>query len=67
METYCDDPDNKEPSLNLIIHVEVEYSHNSDANALIPPIESTKTKKEIGINILAWSDRRPPKSIAIPI
>jgi hypothetical protein len=60
METYCDDPDKKEQSLNLITHVEVEPSHNSDANALIPAIESTKEQnlkpKEILADSLYGSD-----------
>jgi hypothetical protein len=41
METYCKDEDVKEESLNLITHVQVEPAHESDANALIPAIEST--------------------------
>ncbi len=60
METYCDDPDEKEQSLNLITHVKVEPSHNSDANALIPAIESTKEQnlkpKEILADSLYGSD-----------
>jgi len=60
METYCDDPDEKEQSLNLITHVEVEPSHNSDANALIPAIESTEEQnlkpKEILADSLYGSD-----------
>ena len=42
METFCDDEEKKEEALNLITHVEVEPAHNSDANALIPAIESTE-------------------------
>ena len=42
METYCKDEDAKEESLNLITHVQVEPAHESDANALIPAIESSK-------------------------
>ena len=42
METFCDDKEKMEKSLNLITHVEVEPSHNSDANALVPAIESTE-------------------------
>jgi hypothetical protein len=60
METYCDDPEKKEQFLNLITHVEVEPSHNSDANALIPAIESTKEQnlkpKEILADSLYGSD-----------
>lgn len=39
METYCKDGES-DNSLNLITHIEVEPSHESDANALIPAIES---------------------------
>ena len=39
-ETFSDQ--NKEKSLRLITYVEVEPAHNSDANALIPAIESTE-------------------------
>ena len=42
METFCDDQDKKEKSLNLITHVEVEPAHNSDANALVPAIEAVE-------------------------
>ena len=42
METFCDDQDKREKSLNLITHVEVEPAHNSDANALVPAIEATE-------------------------
>ena len=44
METYHPDKDGKEESLNLITHVEVEPAHESDANALIPAIESSKKR-----------------------
>jgi hypothetical protein len=42
METYCDDDDEqvRAETLNLITHVEVEPANESDANALIPAIES---------------------------
>jgi hypothetical protein len=42
METFCDDQDEKDKSLNLITHVEVEPDHNSDANAIVPAIEATE-------------------------
>jgi len=42
METYCKDKEIKEKSINLITHVQVEPAHESDANALIPAIESSK-------------------------
>jgi len=43
METYTDtsDPEEKSKTLNLITHVAVEKACESDANALIPAIEST--------------------------
>jgi hypothetical protein len=44
METYCKDEEAKEESLNLITHVEVEPAHESDANALIPAIKSSKER-----------------------
>ncbi len=44
METFCDDENNKEDSLNLITHVEVEPAHKSDANALMAAIESTEER-----------------------
>ena len=39
METYCKDG-GSDKCLNLITHIEVEPSHESDASALIPAIES---------------------------
>lgn len=42
METYSDDK--SEDTLNLITHIEAEPSHLSDANALIPAIESTEER-----------------------
>jgi hypothetical protein len=61
METYCDgDEKEKKKSLNLITYVEVEPSHNSDANALIPAIESTEEQdmkpKEVVADSLYGSD-----------
>ena len=46
METYTDtdDKDQKDTTLNLITHVEVERAHQSDAKALIPAIESAQQK-----------------------
>jgi len=43
METYSkdEDPKSRKKNLNLITHVEVEPAHESDANAIIPAIEST--------------------------
>jgi len=44
METYHPDKDGKEESLNLITHVDVEPAHESDTNALLPAIESSKKR-----------------------
>jgi hypothetical protein len=60
METFCDDKEKKEETLNLITHVEVEPAHNSDANALIPAIESAEKQnlkpKELTADSLYGSD-----------
>jgi hypothetical protein len=42
METFCDEE--KEHCLNLITHVEVEPAHESDANAIVPAIESVEQR-----------------------
>jgi len=55
METYCKDEDAKEKSLNLITHVQVDPAHESDANALIPAIESTRQRKLSPEEVLADS------------
>ena len=59
-ETFCDDEQKKEETLNLVTHVEVEPAHNSDANALIPAIESTQRQdlkpKELTADALYGSD-----------
>ena len=59
-ETFCDDEQKKEETLNLILNVEVEPAHNSDANALIPAIESTQRQnlkpKELTADSLYGSD-----------
>ena len=57
METYTDtdDKDEKAKSLNLITHVEVERAHQSDANALIPAIESAQEKDLCPKQLLADS------------
>jgi hypothetical protein len=44
METYCKDEQERDKSLNLITHVDVEPAHNSDAHALIPAIDSTEKR-----------------------
>jgi len=62
METYTktEDESEKAQTLNLITHVEVEQSHKSDANALIPAIEETKEQglapKEVLADSLYGSD-----------
>jgi hypothetical protein len=53
METYSEDK--KQTVLNLITHVEVEPSHNSDAHALIPAVESVKEQKMMPEVVLADS------------
>jgi len=53
METYCKDKEIKEESLNLITHIEVEPAHESDANALIPAIESSKKRSLAPEELLA--------------
>jgi hypothetical protein len=57
METYTDtdDPKQKAQTLNLITHVEVERAHESDANALIPAIESTQQRELAPKELLADS------------
>ena len=60
METFCDDEEKREESLNLITHVQVEPAHKSDANALIPAIESAEKQnlkpKELTADSLYGSD-----------
>ena len=53
METYCKDEDGKENSLKLITHVEVEAAHKSDANALVPAVESAKQRDLLPEELLA--------------
>ena len=53
METYCKDEEGKEETLNLITHVQVDPAHESDANALIPAIESSKKRGLAPEEILA--------------
>ena len=60
METFCDDEKEKEQSLNLITHVKVEPAHESDANAIVPAIESVEERelkpKEVMADSLYGSD-----------
>jgi len=60
METFCKDEEIKNETLNLITHVDVEPAHKSDANALIPALESVKDRnlapKEVSTDSLYGSD-----------
>ena len=62
METYTDTEDKevKSKTLNLITHVEVEKACDSDAQALLPAIESTKKRglgpQELSADSLYGSD-----------
>jgi len=53
METYCRDEEVKDSTLNLITHIQVERAHESDANALIPALESTKERNVAPKEVLA--------------
>lgn len=55
METYSKGEDPKEKDLNLITHVEVQQAHESDANALIPAIKSTRQSNLAPKEVLADS------------
>lgn len=57
METYSDEDDEetKSQTLNLITHVEVQTACESDANALIPAIESAKERDLAPQELLADS------------
>lgn len=72
METYCDDDkEDKENVLNLITHVKVEPSHNSDANAVIPAIKSVENQnlkpKELILDSLYGSDDNIEKAKEINV
>lgn len=60
METFCDDEKEKAHSLNLITHVDVEPAHISDANAIVPALESVEKRdlkpKELQADSLYGSD-----------
>jgi len=60
METYCDDEEEKDQTLNLITHVDVEPAHKSDANTIVPAIESVEKRdlkpKELMADSLYGSD-----------
>jgi hypothetical protein len=68
METYATDEESKAKTLNLITYVEVERAHESDANALIPAIESTQRRnlgpKEAVVDSLYGSDENVEKARA---
>jgi hypothetical protein len=57
METYAatDDKEVRGKTLNLITHVQVEPAHKSDANALMPAVESAKECGLDPLEILADS------------
>ena len=57
METYCKDEDEeqRDRTLNLITHVEVESACESDAHALIPALESTIERGLAPAQVLADS------------
>ena len=71
METYCKDEERKEKSLNLITHVHVEPAHESDANALIPAIESSKERgfapEELLADTLYGSDENCQKAAELGV
>jgi len=71
METYCKDEEVKEQSLNLITHIEVEPAHNSDANALVPAIESSKERglapEELLADTLYGSDENCQKAAKLGV
>jgi hypothetical protein len=60
METYCKEGEKQKTNLNLITHVQVDPAHESDANALIPAIQSADelnlTPKELLADSLYGSD-----------
>jgi len=57
METYCtnEDEQEKDRTLNLITHVEVQTACESDAHALIPVLESTTERGLAPTQVLADS------------
>jgi hypothetical protein len=56
METYSkdEDPKSRKKDLNLITYVEVEPAHESDANAIIPAIESTNRRVQGPLPMACW-------------
>ncbi len=61
----------KEGSLNLITHIEVEPSHESDANALIPAVESSEERglapEELLADTLYGSDENCQKAAKLGV
>ncbi len=55
METFSKDEEVKDETLNLITYVDVEPAHESDANALIPAVESVKDRKHAPKEVLGDS------------
>jgi len=55
METFCKDKEIKDETLNLITYVDVEPAHESDANALIPAVESVKDRNLVPEEVLGDS------------
>jgi len=66
METSCKDEDAKQGILNLITHIDVEPARESDANALIPAIASSKQRglapEELLADTLYGSDENCQKA-----
>jgi len=71
METFCKEEETREKSLNLITHVDVEPAHESDANALIPAIESSKERglapEELLADSLYGSDENVQKAAQLGV
>ena len=71
METYCTDENAKKENLNLITHIEVEPAHHSDANALVPAIESCKERglapEEVLADALYGSDENCQRSAKLGV
>jgi hypothetical protein len=73
METYTDtdNKDTKAKTLNLITHVEVESAHESDANALLPAIQSVNERglspKKVLADSLYGSDENQGKAEKIGV
>ena len=57
METYCtaEDEQEREKTLNLITHVQVQRACDSDAHALVPALESTLKRSLAPTQVLADS------------